>query len=189
VSEALVAPELLLEAAAQVLRPAGFSVAIEPLEGSEHQWLVAENELFVLAAVAGGTLDELGDIEPLAAEAVLERLAGLDAGAKRWDAYLMLLTAQRWESIDRRERVELVYNTRGVRRLVGADLAPDDDGELRPALSRALRAFLPLGEPLGTALEDLDEALVRALVLNGVDRDAAPRYVAAYRAKGSLDDV
>jgi hypothetical protein len=56
-------------------------------------------------------------------------------------------------------------------------------------LARALRSFLPLAEPLTAALEDLDEALVNSLVLNGVDREAAQRYVAAYRAKGSLDDV
>lgn len=182
-------PELLLDAAAQVLRRAGFSVAIEPLEGAARQWVLAENELFAVAALAGETLNEVATHEDTAVEAMLDRLGGLDSGAKRWDAYLVLLTPQRWAEIDSRERVELVYNTRGIRRLVSAELAPDEGGELRPALARALRSFLPLAEPLSAALEDLDEALVNSLVLNGVNREAAQRYVAAYSAKGSLDDV
>lgn len=183
------APELLLDAAADVLRRARFSVAVEPLEGAERRWLLAENELFALAAVAGETLDDAATVESVAIEAMLDRLGGLDSGAKRWDAYLVLLTPQRWAAIDSRERVELVYNTRGIRRLVSAELAPDEDGELRPLMARALRSFLPLAEPGTTALEDVDEALAKALVLNGVNPEAAQRYVAAYRARGSLDDV
>ena len=181
--------EALLEAAERVLERAGFAVRLELLEGSDRSWLLAENELFALGAIAGETLEELQPVEPTATQTLLSRLGGLDGGAKRWDGYLVLLTPQRWSNVDSRDRVELVYNTRGIRRLIGAQLIADEDGDVEDAVTRVLRPFLPLRDPLGAGLEDLDEALVSALIVNGVDPESAPRYVAAYRARGSLDDV
>lgn len=181
--------EALLEVAERVLERAGFAVRIELLNGSDRSWLLAENELFALGAIAGDTLEELEPVESTATQALLGRLGGLDGGAKRWDAYLVLLTPQRWSTVDSRERVELVYNTRGIRRLIGGELIPDHEGDVEDAVTRVLKPFLPLRDPLGAHLDDLDEALVAALVLNGVDPDSAPRYAAAYRARRSLDDV
>jgi hypothetical protein len=181
--------DTLLEAAGRVLERAGFAVRIELLEESDRSWLLAENELFALGAIAGETLDELQRVESTATEALLGRLGGLDGGAKRWDAYLLLLTPQPWRALNSRERVELVYNTRGIRRLIGAELIPDEAGDIENAVASVLTAFLPLRDPLDGGLDDLDGALVTALIVNGVDREAAPRYVAAYRARGSLDDV
>jgi hypothetical protein len=181
--------EALLEVAERVLARAGFTVRIETLEGSDHKWLLAENDLFALGAIAGDTLDELEPIESIATQSMLSRLGGLAGGAKRWDGYLVLLTPQRWSTVDSRARVELVYNTRGIRRLVGAELLPDENGDLERPISRVLTPFLPLGAPLATGLDDLDESLVAALIVNGVDEEQAPRYVAAFRARGSIDDV
>ena len=181
--------EALLEAAEHVLERVGFAVRIELLEGSNRSWLLAENDLFALGAIAGDTLDELQLVESTATQALLGRLGGLDGGAKRWDGYLVLLTPQRWSRVDMRDRVEFVYNTRGIRRLIGAELIPDEDGDIEDAVTRVLRPFLPLRDPLEARLDDLDEALIAALIVNGVDPDSAPRYVAAYRARGSLDDV
>lgn len=181
--------EALLEAAERVLERAGFAVRIELLEGSDRSWLLAENELFALGAIAGDTLKELEPVESTATQALLSRLGGLDGGAKRWDAYLVLLTPQRWSTIDSRDRVELVYDTRGVRRLIGAELIADEDRDVEDAVASALNSFVPLGDPLGARLDDLPEALVAALIVNGVNPDVAPRYVAAYLARGSLDDV
>lgn len=181
--------EALLETAERVLERAGFAVRIELLEGSDRSWLLAENELFALGAIAGDTLEDLEPVESTATQTLLGRLGGVDGGAKRWDAYLVLLTPQRWSTVDSRDRVELVYNTRGIRRLIGAELIPNDERDVEDAVARALRPFLPLGDPLGARLDDLDEALVAALIVNGVDPESAPRYVAAYRARGSLEDV
>ncbi len=181
--------EALLEVAERVLERAGFAARIELLEGSDRSWLLAENELFALGAIAGATLDELEPVESAATQTLLALLGGLEGGAKRWDAYLVLLTSQRWSTVDSRDRVELIYNTRGIRRLIGAELVPDDEGDLEQAVAGVLRPFLPLHDPLGARLDDLDEALVAALTVNGVDPESAPRYVAAYRARGSIDDA
>jgi hypothetical protein len=183
------ARETLLEVAQQVLEHAGFAVRIELLEGSDRSWLLAENELFALGAIAGDTLEALQPVETTATRMLLSRLGGLNDGAKRWDAYLVLLTPQRWSNLDSRNRVELAYNTRGIRRLIGAELSLGDESDVERAVTRVLRPFLPLGDPIGAGLEDLDDALVEALIVNGVDSEEAPRYVAAYRATGSLDDV
>jgi len=180
---------VLLEAAGRVLERAGFAAQIETLEGSDRSWLLAENELFALGAIAGDTLVELQPIEPLATQVLLKRLGGLDGGGKRWDAYLVLLTPQRWSTVDSRDRVEIVYNTRGIRRLIGTDLIPDEQNDIEDVISQVLRPFLPLSDPLDAGLHDLDDALVKALIVNGVDIEAAPRFVAAYRARGTLDDV
>lgn len=181
--------EALLEAAHGVLERTGFAVRIELLEGSDRSWLLAENELFVVGAIAGETLEELEPVESTATQTLLSRLGGLDGGGKRWDGYLVLLTPQPWSTVDSRDHVELVYNTRGVRRLVGAELIAGDQGDLEDAVARVLRPFLPLENPLAAGLDDLDEALVAALAVNGIDPESAQRYVASYRARGSLDDV
>ena len=143
--------ELLLETAGRVLDRAGFAVRIESLEGSDRPWLLAENELFALGAIAGDTLEELESVESIATQSLLSRLGGLDGGAKRWDAYLVLLTPQRWSTVDSRARVELVYNTRGIRRLIGAELIADECGDIEEVVARVLRPFLPLGDPLASA--------------------------------------
>jgi hypothetical protein len=181
--------EVLLEAAGRVLERAHFAVRIEALGESEQPWLLAENELFALGAIEGETLHDLEQIESTATQALLSRFGSLERGAKRWDAYLLLLTPQPWSSLDDRDRVEFVYNTRGVRRLIGAELVADESGDVQAAVARVLRPFLPLGEPLGGALADLDDALINALVVNGVGREDAQRYVAAFRTNESLDDV
>lgn len=181
--------EALLEVAERVFERAGFAVRIELLDEGDRSWLLAENELFAVGAIAGETLEELQRVEAIATETLLSRLGGLGSGAKRWDAYLLLLTPQPWSAVDTRDRVEVEHNTRGIRRLIGAELIADDDRDVDDAVTRVLRPFLPLRDPLGAGLEDLDEALIGALNVNGVHPEAAPRYVAAYRARGSLDDV
>lgn len=181
----------LLEAAHRVLERAGFAVRREALADSGHDWVVAENDLFALGLVAGLTLESLEPIESIATHALVTRLGATRASAKRWDAYLVLMTPQPWEEIDSRDRVELTHNTRGVRRLVGAELVPSEDegSDLEQVVAGTLRTFLPLGDPLGGNLVNLDDGLVEALVLNGIRRDDAQRYVAAFWTRGTLEDV
>jgi hypothetical protein len=145
--------------------------------------------LFVIGVIAGDSLNELQPVESVATETLLVRLGGLVGGAKRWDGYLVLLTSQSWTTLDSRDRMELVYNTRGIRRVIGADVVADEEGDVEAAVGRALRPFLPLANPIHAHLADLDDSLVRALAVNGVELEDAERYVAAYRAQGSLDGV
>jgi hypothetical protein len=152
-------------------------------------WLLAENPLFAIAVLAGESLDDLKEIENLASESLLNRLGGVASGAKRWDVYLVFVTPQRWASLDDRERMEFEYNTRGIRRLVGAQVVPSDEGDIEEPIAGVLRPFLPLSEPIGSALDDLDNALADALVVNGIDQERATQYVAAFRARGDLEDV
>lgn len=178
----------LLEAAQSVLGEAGFSARVEPLEQSGASWLLAEDELFAVGVIAGDTLDELKSVESVAAKALLGRFSGSGEGPKKWDLYLVLLTTQPWNAIDSRERVGLLYNMKGLRRLIGAQI-PNGGEELRNSVSRVLRPFLPLTDSLESGLAGLEEDLVRALIVNGVDSESAPRFVAAYQAEGSLEGV
>jgi hypothetical protein len=179
----------LLDAASSILSRAGFVSRIEPLGEDGPVWLLAEDSLFAIAVLAGDSLAELKEVESLASEALLDRLGGIASGAKRWDVYLVFITPQRWASLDDRERVEFEYNTRGIRRLVGAQVIPGDEGDIEEPILGVLRPFLPLSDPIGSALADLDGALADALVVNGVDQGRAVQYVAAFRARGDLEDV
>lgn len=181
--------QAVLDCVERVLGRAGFAIRIESLENTDRSWLLAENELFALGAIAGQSLEDLEAVEATATEVLLDRLGGRAAGAKRWDAYLVLLTSQRWDSVDDRDRVGIVYNTRGVRRLVSAGIVDDEEHELEKLVAEALAPFLPLRDPLATGLTDLDDALTSALTVNGISEDSARRYVAAFRARGTLDDV
>jgi hypothetical protein len=179
----------LLEVAGVVLSRAGFRVRMEPLGEEGWSWLLAEDDLFAIAVLAGESLAELRAIESEACGEILDRLGGTKGGPKRWDAYLVFLTPQRWTAVDDRERMEFAYDTRGIRRLIGAQVVAGEDGDVEDPVAGVLRPFLPLADPIGTGLADLDQALGEALVLNGIDEDRAPRYVEAFRTRGNLEDV
>ena len=179
----------LLETAGVVLGRAGFTVQIESLGEKGWRWLLAEDDFFAIAVIAGGSLAELRTIESEAAGEILARLGGTKGGPKRWDAYLVFLTPQRWTAVDDRERMEFAYDTRGIRRLIGAQVVAPEDGDIEEPVAGVLRPFLPLDDPIGTALPDLDHALEASLVLNGADEGRAAAYVEAFRAKGHLEDV
>jgi hypothetical protein len=68
-------------------------------------------------------------------------------------------------------------------------VVPSDEGDIEEPIAGVLRPFLPLSEPIGSALDDLDNALADALVVNGIDQERATQYVAAFRARGDLEDV
>jgi hypothetical protein len=171
----------ILDICGSLLRDAGFRVAREILPGADEPWLLAENELFAVGLITGPDLDDLSVKDALATDEVLRRLGGTEAGAKRWDAYLVLMTAAH-ESDAR--RVELLYNTRGLRRLVGIGVE-----STRASITRTLSPFLPLSEPLAVSSTEVGQELEDALVINGIERALAGRYVAAYQRTGTLDNV
>jgi hypothetical protein len=173
----------LLDAAAAVLEGSGFRVLRAVLPPGR-PWLLAENDFFAIGILTGSSLHELTVTESLATEAVLKRLGGVEGGAKRWDAYLVLLTSESSREANDRERVGLVYNTRGLRRIVGQGLSPSEE-----SVARVLTLFLPLSDPLESSLGDVGSELAEALAVNGIDQTRAERYVSAYLSRGSLDNV
>lgn len=174
----------LLDAASEVLQGNGFEVKSEGLRGTSFDWVLAESDLFVVAVTAAQDLAGLREVESFAVPELLERVAKSEAGAKRWDAYLVLVTStEATEPDDARALVDIEHDTRGVRRLVEVALEPTPD-ELR----RVLRPFMPLPpaaeEGLASAFDDLEEQLV----VNGVAADAAHRVVAVWQDRGHLNE-
>jgi hypothetical protein len=175
---------ILLRDADTLLREAGFSTSRSDVAGGELPSLLAEDRFFVIAVVAAATLDEAWRGEPFAVNGLLDRLVTANAGAKRWDAYVVLLAADPIETSEQSRRVvDLQYNTRGVRRIVATGVADRD------SLAVALRPFLPLPQTSAGGLGNALDELVDQLILNGVPADTAPRYVAAFAQQGTLDDI
>jgi hypothetical protein len=183
-SSAAFTDNVLLQDADKLLREAGFSTRRSVFAGGEVPCLLAEDRFFFVALIASKTLDEVRRAESFAANELLERLASGAAGAKRWDAYLVLLAQEAIETPGQtREVVDLQYNTRGVRRLVATGVTD------RESLTAALRPFLPLPPTSPSGLGDALDELVDELILNGVPAETAPRYVAAFAQTGNLDDL
>jgi hypothetical protein len=175
---------ILLQDADALLKEAGFATSRSELTGAELPSLLAEDRFFVLAVVAAPTLGDARRGEPFAVSGLLDRLTAAEAGAKRWDAYVVLLAAEPIETAEQtREVVDLQYNTRGVRRIVATGVGD------RESIRAALRPFLPLPPTSPGGLGNALDELVDQLILNGVPEDAAPRYVAAFAQHGTLDDV
>lgn len=174
----------LLEVAARVLERSGFTIERTSVSTTSEGWLLAENEFFAIGLLTGASLHDLAIAESRAADELLDRLGGIAATAKRWDAYLVLLTPEPSRDADDRERVDLTYNTRGLRRIVGQGLSPTEE-----SVSRVLTPFLPLRDPLDSSLGDIGSELVDALAVNGIDPTRAERYVSAYLNASNLDNV
>lgn len=176
----------LLATAGSVLRQNTFTVQSEALEGAEAGWLLAESELFILAIAAAENLAGLREVEAFAAPELLQRLKSTPSlGAKRWDAYLVLMaTLGADEDTDAEQLIDIEYNTRGVRRLVAVAVEPTEDD-----LRRVLRPFLALPAPDPGGLSDAFAELREQLVINGVDEAEANRAVVAFEQKGHLNDV
>lgn len=176
----------LLAAATALLKANGFDVVNEPLAGAGAGWVLAESDLFVVAVAAAGDFDGLRHLESLAAPELLKRLnATTDLGAKRWDAYLVLMASRELdEAADATFAADMTYDTRGLRRLVAASVQPTDEG-----LRRVLRPFMPLPTPAPQGLPDPYQDLEEQLVVNGVGSEQAHLVVTAFRNQGHLEDV
>jgi|tagenome__1003787_1003787.scaffolds.fasta_scaffold20718352_2 hypothetical protein len=173
----------LLGLARRALAARGFRVSEGQLPGlGDTPWLLAESDLFVLAVVAGQGLQDLQILESYAAPVLSERLAEADLGAKRWDAYLILLASGGSDERGAREVLDLQYNTRALRRIVALGVAADEG-----AVLSALSTFMPLPDPPSGGLTAAFDDLIEQLVVNGIDRDRAQAAVTAYREPRSGD--
>ena len=81
--------------------------------------VLAENRYFLIGVAATSTIAQLLVAESVAEGMIMQRLTASDAGPKRWDAYLILLTQERSpETSDTtRELFNINYDTTGLRRL------------------------------------------------------------------------
>lgn len=174
----------LLAVAGALLSTAGFSTRTEPLDGVG-DWLLAEDSHFIIGLVAGATLQDVLRAEAFASPKLANQVARRGVGAKRWDAYLVLLAEEDEDSPEGiTDLVELQHNTRDVRRLVSVGVPPAAE-EVRDVL----RPFLPLPRPSAGGVADALSALTQQLIVNGIDEDVAKRYVATFGQTGTLDDV
>ncbi len=167
-----------------VLLEQGYS--IEDIS-SDFPVLLAENPYFLVAVVATSTITQLLVAEPVVEALVTERVDAAEVGAKRWDAYVVLLTQERSPESSRttRDLFSINYDTRNVRRIahsgVDATLA-----SVRIALGPFV-APIELDDPELTA--DALGFLLEALAARGVERELAGRALSAFRQGVPLGDV
>ena len=166
----------LLDEARQLLERVGFTVNKAELSPARLPWLLAENDLFAVGIAAARTLEDLLKLEAYATFALSDRIK--EAGAKRWDAYLVLLASEDREARGRREVRNLQYDTHMFRRVVNLGVSADEE-----SVRRALRPFLPLPSPSEQMLPPALSDLVDELVLQGIDRNQALEAVHDYQER------
>ena len=168
----------LLSEVRQLLERVGFTVNSAELSAAHLPWLLAENDLFAVGIAAARTLEDLLKLEAYATPVLTDRIK--EAGAKRWDAYLVLLAREDREARGTREVRNLQYDTHLFRRVVNLGVHADEE-----SVRRALRPFLPLPSPSEQMLAPALNDLVDELVLQGIDRNQALEAVHDYHERGT----
>ena len=174
----------VLNDAEEILTEAGFATRRVYIGEARRQMLLAEDAFFAVGVVTARTLVDAQELESFAAAELVRRVSELNLGAKRWDAYVVVLAEQFADSPEEtRLLVELQYDTRSVRRLIATGVSG------RALVGQALRPLLPLPQPLPGGLADALTELIDQLRLNGIDPAQAERYVNVFSEVGNLDDV
>lgn len=172
----------LLAAARHSLSTSGFRIQESRLPApADAPWLLAENEYFVIAVVAGRTLDDVRLFEGYLAAALTGLLGDHDVGPKRWDAYAVLMARSDASERGRPEVLDLQYNTRSIRRLVCL-------GVSEPMVDEVLAPFLSLPAPPPGGLPSAYEELVDQLIVHGVEEERARTVVNEYRQSRTGND-
>src|SRR2546430_2439814 len=134
--------ETIVQTLVDELTAVGFDTRVELLANSDLPWVLAENANFLVGAVVAESFAQLTSIEPDAVLALLERVEGASAGAKVWDAYLLLICPDVLRTSDEIETAATIAESlRGVRRIVATEVTVQSD------VRRALSPFLPLPKP------------------------------------------
>jgi hypothetical protein len=182
--EALGSDRELLSLATSILLEQGYEV--EPID-LDATLVLAENPYFLVGVSAAPTIAQLLEAEGVAEATLARRLADADAGPKRWDAYLVLLTQERSpDNIEvTRELFDINYDTKRVRRIAhsGVDTTL---ASVRTALAPFVSP-IQLDDPSLTA--DAFIFFLDALAARGVERDLAIRAIAAFQQGVPLGDV
>lgn len=148
--------------------------------------VLAENSYFVIAVAAMNTIGELIQAEPVAFEALAQRLESAALGPKKWDTYLVLLTQEKSAEDDNitRDLYAINYDTSRLRRIAHTGVDPTPD-----AVSHALAPFVEPSSNTSAAQADAFDALLQALISRGVDGELAQRAIAAFEQGATLDEV
>ncbi len=178
----LVSDSGLLAAAALVLRSRDFDVQTVQLVDSSVPVLLAEDPHFLVCVVEFAGPDQLTALESAATFGLAERLGG--AHAKRWDAYLVLLTRE----VAPREHLsatvaDILYNTRYVRRMIRWGVANTEE-----SLTKALRPFIALPEQSRSLVVDPLQSLIDRLPMHGIDKAAAVEAISLWEASADVVD-
>ena len=174
----------LLQLARDVLLDAGF--ALEETEGEPHL-LLAENRYFLVAIAATPTIEQLLEAESLTESILAHRLSESDAGAKVWDAYVVLLTQERSLENENSARAlyQINYDTSRVRRIAREAVPPTIAG-----VRAALAPFVAPREISESSVSADPLVLLRAeLQKRGVSEELASRAVSAFEQGASLADI
>lgn len=170
-----------LQAAADLLREAGYVAAPRPLEGVEIPLVVAESPYALGVLVAGERWTDVEETVDAAQVALANWSSRDDASSRRWDLYVVILlrhwpeTPQEGAAIEQAEA-----NTELARKIVRSHVVDDDD------LRRALRPLLPL-VPVGrVAMPDVSVALEERLRVHGIEPQLAASVVAGFLQSGAV---
>jgi hypothetical protein len=176
--------EELLRITKAVLSEQGFHVE-SVIEGID--LVLAENNYFVVAVAAMNTIGDLILAEPVALEALAQRIESATLGPKKWDTYLVLLTQEKSAEDDdlTRDLYAINYDTSRLRRIAHTGVDPNPE-----AVSHALAPFVePVTSTTSAAQTDALDSLLHALISRGVDEELARRAITAFEQGAKLDDV
>ena len=139
--------------------------------------LFAEDQDNVLVVAALITTQDVLQAEPDISKALTARLGSVDPGPKRWDGYVVLLTAQQSQDDAVEDLFHLTYNLHQIRRIVRVGVTPTIAG-----VERALRALLRLPEATGGGvIADPLGAMQSRLIADGLDSDVVGEAMTAFR--------
>lgn len=170
-----------MQAAADLLRDAGYLASPRQLEGTDLPLLVAESPYALGVLVAGDRWTEVEETVDAAQIALANWSSRDDTSSRRWDLYVIVLLRYRPETPDEGAAIEQAEaNTELARKIVRSHVVDDED------LRRALRPLLPL-LPVGrVAMPDVPAALEERLRVHGIEPDLAASAVAAFLQSGAV---
>lgn len=173
-------PGLLGDAAA-LLTARGYTIQHTSLPSAD-PLLLAENAYFAVGIAEFTSTNGIGLLEADATFAVASRIG--EERAKRWDAYLVLLSTLPASERGLPETIkDIVYNTRYLRRLVRWGVSATEE-----SLSEALRPFLPLPPPEEAVPRDPVSLLELRMPSYGVNTEDAANAIAQWRASAEARD-
>ncbi len=170
-----------MQAAADLLRDAGYLASPRQLEGLGEPLLVAESPYALGVLVAGDRWGEVEETVDAAQVALANWSSRDDASSRRWDLYIVVLlrywpeTPEEGAAIERAEA-----NTELARKIVRSHVVDDYD------LRRALRPLLPLAPVGRVAMPDVSAALEERLRVHGIEPELAASAVAGFLQSGAV---